>query len=180
MEAAKAGLQGMTVRDGGAETTGVPGHWRVLIFGQNPNRTLCRVLIWGVVVIAFFHHLLVPIQIVGSSMWPTYHNGSLNFVNRWSYTGTAPTHGDVVALEADGELLLKRIVAGPGDTVAIVNGQLQINERTLADPFARFKIPWEMDPMTLGSDEYFVIGDNRSASIFCTVEKKHILGKILF
>ena len=41
-------------------------------------------------------------------------------------------------------------------------------------------IPWEMDAIKLGPSEYFVIGDNRAASIFCTVRKKDILGKTVF
>jgi signal peptidase I len=138
------------------------------------------VALWGVLAIAFFQHLLVPIQIIGSSMQPTYRNGSLNLVNRWSYTKKPPGRGDVVALNAEGELLLKRIVALPGETVAIANGQIYVDDQLLADPFSSHAIPWEMDPIQLSGDEYFVIGDNRSASIFCKVCKTDILGKTVF
>jgi signal peptidase I len=114
-------------------------------------------------------------------MSPTYRNGSLNLVNRWSYTRKhLPNRGDVVALSLDGELLLKRIVALPGERVSIQNGALRINDRRLADPFSASAIPWEMDPITLQPGEYFVIGDNRAASIFCRVAKQDILGKTIF
>lgn len=156
------------------------GELRQFVFGPRPGRTLCRVALWSVLAVAFFHHLLVPIQIIGSSMSPTYKNGSLNLVNRWSYAKKQPSRGDVVALNADGELLLKRIVALPGETVAILNGKIHVNERPLADAFSRESVPWEMDPVALGPDEYFVIGDNRSASIFCKVCKQDILGKTVF
>lgn len=155
-------------------------HFREFVFGANPNRTLFRVAVWSVMAVAFFHHLLVPIQIIGSSMSPTYRNGSLNLVNRWSYAKKPPIRGDVIALNAEGELLLKRIVALPGETVTITGGQIFIDERPLADRFSYEPIPWEMDPIELGPDEYFVIGDNRSASIFCKVCKKDILGKTVF
>ena len=154
--------------------------WRVICFGQNPNRTLCRVLIWGVIIVTCFHHLLLPIQIIGSSMTPTYHTGSLNFVNRWSYTALQPKRGDVVAVRVDGELLLKRIVALPGETVSISRGELWINDAVHLDEFSIHIIPWEMKPVALRAGEYFVIGDNRSASVFCAVEKRSILGKIVF
>ncbi len=153
---------------------------RRFVFGPRPSRTLCRVAVWSVLTITFFHHLLVPIQIIGSSMAPTYRNGSLNLVNRWSYAKKPPVRGDVIALSSEGELLLKRIVAVPNESVAIANGKLYVNERPLADAFSSMKIPWEMDPVSLGPDEYFVIGDNRSATIFCKVSKRDILGKTIF
>ena len=154
--------------------------FRQFIFGPRPDRTLARVLIWSLLTITFFHHLLVPIQIIGSSMSPTYRSGSLNLINRWSYSKHAPVRGDVIALEAEGELLLKRIVALPGETIAIVNGELQVNGAPLADQFAAHRIPWEMDPIPLRSNEFFVIGDNRASSIFCKVTKEDILGKVVF
>jgi signal peptidase I len=153
---------------------------RQFVFGPRPHRTLCRVILWSVLTIAFFHNLLVPIQIIGSSMSPTYLNGSLNLVNRLSYTKRPPHRGDVIALRADGELLLKRIVALPGESVGISNGKIQINGHPLADQFSFEKIPWEMEAVHLGKDEFFVIGDNRAASIFCKVPKNDILGKTVF
>jgi signal peptidase I len=154
--------------------------FRELVFGPRPHHTLARVLLWSILTITFFHHLLVPIQIVGSSMAPTYYSGSLNLINRWSYSKHPPGRGDVVALQSDDELLLKRIVALPGETIAIVNGELQVNGAPLADQFSMHKIPWEMDPIRLHANEYFVIGDNRAASVFCKVSKRDILGKIVF
>ena len=153
---------------------------RQFVFGPRPQRTLGRVLVWSVLSILFFQQLLVPIQIIGSSMAPTYSNGSLNLVNRWSYAGRLPDRGDVIAVRADGELLLKRIVALPGEKVAIVNGEIEVNGAPLSDEFSRFKVPWEMEPLRLGVNEFFVIGDNRAASVFCKVSKNDILGKTIF
>jgi signal peptidase I len=154
--------------------------FREFIFGPRPHHTLARVLLWSVLTLIFFHHLLVPIQIIGSSMAPTYRSGSLNLINRWSYNKHAPIRGDVIALRADDELLLKRIVALPGESIAIVDGEIQVNGSALADQFSGHKIPWEMDPIHLRAGEYFVIGDNRSASVFCKVKKNDILGKVVF
>jgi signal peptidase I len=153
---------------------------RQFVFGVRPHRTLFRVVLWAILSLAFFHHLLVPIQIIGSSMSPTYSNGSLNLVNRWSYAGRTPHRGDVIAVRAEGELLLKRIVALPGETVAIVRGEIEVDDQVLSDQFSTLKVPWEMDPIRLGANEFFVIGDNRPASVFCKVRKDDILGKTLF
>ncbi len=154
---------------------------RQFVFGPRPQRTLCRVLVWCVLTVTFFHQLLVPIEIIGSSMSPTYRNGSLNLVNRLSYTKAhPPKRGDVIALRSDGELLLKRIVALPGESVAIENGSLRVNGRRLTDEFSRRSIPWEMDAIALGEGEYFVIGDNRAASVFVKVPQRDIVGKTVF
>jgi len=175
MEAIKAGVVSVPLIR--VDTTQL----RHFVFGPRPHRTLCRVLVWCVLTVTFFHHLLVPIQIIGSSMSPTYRNGSLNLVNRLSYTNIhAPQRGDVVALNAEGELLLKRVVALPGETVGIQRGAIRIDDHRLKDQFSRTVIPWEMEPVRLGQDEYFVIGDNRAASVFCKVPKRDILGKIIF
>ena len=174
MGAAKAGIA--TIPQFEVDT----GELRQFVFGSRPQRTLLRVLVWSVLSVAFFHHLLVPIQIIGSSMAPTYSNGSLNLVNRWSYAGRMPNRGDVIAVRAEGELLLKRIIAVPGETVAIVNGEIEVNNAPLSDEFSGLKVPWEMEPVYLGMNEFFVIGDNRSASVYCKVRKTDILGKTVF
>lgn len=155
-------------------------NWRVLIFGARPKRTLFRVIVWVCLILGLFHNLLLPIQIIGSSMSPTYRNGSLNFVNKLSYASAVPTRWDVVALEADGELLLKRIVGMPGEVVSIRRGEITIDGVVLADEFSRVLVPWEMNPVSLGPEEYFVIGDNRSSSVFGKIRQKQILGKVVF
>jgi signal peptidase I len=162
------------------EAQDTPSQWRQFCFGTNPVKTFKRVLIWSIAAIFIFNNLLVPIQIIGSSMSPTYRDHSFNFVNKLSYGRTPPHRGDVIALEAEGELLLKRIVAIPGEKIAIHNGALRLNGKQLKDSFANLEIPWEMPPVSLGPEEYFVIGDNRSSSVFCKIHKNQILGKLVF
>ena len=179
MDAAKAGVRVIALANPQASES-VADAWRVLFFGPNPNRTLCRVVLWGVLLVAIFHQMFLPIQIIGSSMSPTYSNGSLNFVNRWSYTGTLPNRGDVIALRTEDELLLKRIVALPGEKVAIEGGEIFVNGNLLIDDFSQSLVPWQMEAVHLGPGEYFVIGDNRSSSVFGKIAKGQILGKVVF
>ena len=179
MDVAKAGMGVVVLADAPARETAAE-EWKIWVFGPNPNRTLARVVLWGVMLVAAFHHIFLPIQIVGSSMSPTYQSGALNFVNRLSYTGGGPNRGDVIALRSEDELLLKRIVALPGETVCIQAGQIKINERVLNDDFSMSRVPWEMDPVQLGPGEYFVIGDNRSSSVFGKVARPQILGRVVF
>src|SRR5687768_12448521 len=121
MGAAKAGIA--TIPQFEVDT----GELRQFVFGSRPQRTLLRVLVWSVLSVAFFHHLLVPIQIIGSSMSPTYSNGSLNLVNRWSYAGRMPHRGDVIAVRAEGELLMKGVMA-VGGSLAVMEGGVVVDE----------------------------------------------------
>jgi signal peptidase I len=154
--------------------------WRQICFGTNPSRTLVRVSVWAIATTLFFHRLLLPIQIVGSSMAPTYSTGSMNFINKLSYVGHEPTRGDIIALSTTDELLLKRIVGLPGEQVSITRGHIQINGKPLEDKFSKIRIPWETKPIRLRNDEFYVIGDNRENSVFGPVTREQILGKIVF
>ena len=62
------------------------------------------------------------------------------------------------------QLFVKRIVALPGERVAIVEGRLQIDAAAVEETFAARPSRRDMDERTLGPGEYFVLGDNRPAS----------------
>ncbi len=61
-------------------------------------------------------------------------------------------------------LFVKRLVALPGDTVEIREGQLFVNDSPVPDPPAMGSAPSDYPPRTLRSNQYFVLGDNRRAS----------------
>lgn len=157
------------------------GRWRRLLFGSDPRVTLVRVLIWAVLTFLFFHHLLLPIKIIGSSMSPTYRHGSVNFINRMAYLRQLPRRGDVVAIRLGNELLLKRIVGLPGEAIQIDDGTIIINGTPLDDEFALSRVWCDRPVKTrLGTEEFFVIGDNRQTSWFAKIRKDEIIGRIVF
>jgi signal peptidase I len=158
--------------------TGSP--WREKFFGINPNKTLKRVIVWAVMATIAFHEFILPVEIDGSSMTPTYTNGSLNLINRVCYYREEPACGDVIALKLDNELLLKRIVAGPGQTVSLAEGTLYVNGYPIQDKFSKEKVPYDMGAVHLDQDEYFVIGDNRANTIFGKITRQQIVGRVLF
>ena len=100
-----------------------------------------------------------PSQIIGKSMDPTLRDQSIHFIGPVLH----PKVGDIVTLQLVGKdySLVKRVVAGPGDAV-IHQGETII----------------------LGTDEYYVLGDNRDAStdsrIFGPVHRSEITGQLLF
>ena len=119
-------------------------------------------------------------------MLPTYGPGELNLVNRAAYGMSSPRRGDIVAIEMAGPhvLYVKRIIGLPGERVAVSGGQVRINGVDLPEHYVRFRRPWDVAEVTLGSREYFVMGDNRGMSAgehdFGRVDVGRILGRVVF
>lgn len=119
------------------------------------------------VVLTFFFGTYT--NMVGASMEPDLYNGQRVYVNRFSYTLSTPKVGDVVVFLPNGNTnthyYVKRVVAGPGDTVLIQNGVLYVNG--LESPWVKMKI---LDPGIAGTElamelgQYFCIGDNPGSS----------------
>lgn len=137
-------------------------------------------IVWAAGALMLFHYMLVPIKVSGASMAPTYRDGSVNFINRLAYTKHAPMRGDVVVLQDGLDLILKRVIAIPGERVTLKQGVFNINGKPLDDQFSQWRVHWEVDPVTLGPNEYFVIGDNRTYSMFGKFDRHAILGKVVF
>lgn len=116
-------------------------------------------------------------RIQGGSMLPTLHNRDFALVWRLPYQFREPRRGDVVICHYPGrkmkrlpflpQAFVKRVIGLPGDTLEWVEGELLLNGTPLAEPYldpARCRFPRTRPPVTLGPDEYFVLGDNRDSS----------------
>ncbi|HSH94483.1 MAG TPA: signal peptidase I [Roseimicrobium sp.] len=148
-------------------TASRPGFtWQRLVIGSHPKRTLIRIFVLIIVSFGLFRGPLLPIRVTGISMFPTYFDGSINFVNRLAFVASGPKRGDIVAVHntnADPkEVLLKRVIALPGETVSIHRGQVLIDGKPLRELYVKQRNSWYEDPRKLGPDEYYVVGDNRS------------------
>lgn len=159
---------------------------RRLVFGRNPRRTLIRILVLAGVSFVVFGWMLTPIRVRGISMEPAYRDGALNLVNRVVYRFRSPARGDVVAIRLAGPhvLYVKRIVGLPGERIAFVNGNLQVNGTPLAEPYVLNRNPWDVPEVACGPREYFVVGDNRGMRAgdhdFGRVDARRILGTLVF
>jgi len=154
---------------------------------NRPRRTplvrgkfLIKALFLAGLCFVFFKFGLMPVKILGESMQPTYRDGTLHFLNRMAYWSEGPQRGDVVGLQtSDGDIYIKRVVGLPGETVAISRSKVFINDQPLSEPYVRGFLPLTPTTNTLGSDEYFVMGDNRSVSVLGPLPRERILGKIV-
>lgn len=134
----------------------------------------------------------MKISMVGVSMEPALYNGQEVLVNRFIYKITSPKRGDVIAFLPNGNqnshYYLKRIVGLPGESIQIIDGYVYINGERLPedeyDKMADYGIAG--NEIQLGSDEYFVLGDNRNMSEdsrsgnIGAVKKDTIAGKAWF
>lgn len=162
-------------------------HWlQVIAVGRNPRRTLIRIAVVVVSCFLLFHFVLLPVQVHGISMLPTYKDRSINFVNRLAYVWHEPRRGDVVSVRAWAglhEMLMKRIIGLPGETVAFDDGRVLIDGKPLAEPYEKWQCDWTLPPEKLGPDQYFIVGDNRTMPWrlhkFGRVMRDRIVGKVL-
>jgi len=141
---------------------------------------LATVLVLGALFFSIFKFWMMPVKILGESMYPTYRNGTRHFLNRMAYWSAEPQRGDVIGMRApDDDLYIKRIIGLPGDTIEITNAVIFVNGAPLRDPLEA-PVPRLVHPFTLDPNEYWVIGDNRFISVFGPITRKDILGKIVF
>ena len=160
--------------------------WREAFLGRNPGQTLVRLGVLVIVSVAVFHWILLPVRTYGPSMLPTYSSGTFHLVNRVGYLWRSPRRGDIVAVRMAGlsVVYVKRIVGLPGERVAIRSGMVTVNGHPLDEPYVERNARWEMGELALGSDEFFVVGDNRGMRMadheFGRVKRGRIAGPILF
>lgn len=138
-------------------------------------------LIIIVVVILIRTFIITPVRVDGASMNKTLENGQILLL----YKLGSIKRFDIVVLdeEIEDEIIIKRIIGMPNDTVEIKNGVLYINDKEIEEEYAYGETS-DYDKITLGDDEYFILGDNRPISkdsrYFGPVKKDEIIGKVIF
>lgn len=125
----------------------------------------------------------------GSSMLPALTDGDHLIVDKISYRFSEPKRFDIIVfryLYQEDSYYIKRIIGLPGETVQIQDGLIYINGELLEEEYgnAQMDNPGRaIQPVTLGPDEYFVLGDNRNLSsdsrdsLVANVGKEQIVGK---
>ncbi len=131
------------------------------------------------------HLFLAQATIVyGQSMEPNLLERQRLIIDKISFRLHPPQRNDIVVLNLPGmeEMLVKRIIALPGETVEIHQGTVYIDGDPLPEPYPHGTGLSNMPPVTLGPLSYFVLGDNRDNSndsrSFGPVKREHILGRV--
>lgn len=140
-----------------------------------------------VIAIAINLFLAQATQVLGQSMEPNLHTSQRLVVEKVSYHFHGPRRGDIVVIdlpEAGPELLIKRVVGLPGDTISSQRGQVFINGEPLDEPYISSPGGRDIPEQVVPPLHVFVMGDNRQFSNdsrnFGTVPIDNIVGRAWF
>lgn len=131
-------------------------------------------------------------EVEGSSMEATLSDGDNLLVDKITYRFKEPERFDIIVFPfqyKEDTYYIKRIIGMPGETVQIdESGKIYIDGEVLEESYGREVIRPELvgraaEPVTLGEDEYFVMGDNRNNSsdsrteVVGNIHRKDIIGR---
>lgn len=124
-----------------------------------------------IIAFALVHFIGEKTSIIGESMAPTLENDDTIIINKFVYELSSPNRNDIVVFKPFGNdklhYYIKRVIGLPGETVQILDGDIYINGELLEENINVDKITnagLASKTITLGTDEYFVLGDNRNNS----------------
>lgn len=163
--------------------------------GTRVSRWLLRALrevaetVIPAVVIALVINLFLAqaTQVLGQSMEPNLHSTQRVVVEKVTYRFLhGPRRGDIVVIDLPGqtEMLIKRVVGLPGESVEVRNGQVYIDGEQLDETWTVRPGGGNYGPQTIPPLRVFVMGDNRGASndsrSFGPVAIEHVVGHAWF
>ena len=161
---------------------------------------LQEIIIWlfQIALVCFAAFVLVwyfgqRVSVIGDSMNPGLKNGDITLVNRLVYDVRKPRRGDIIAFKPNGnessQYYMKRVIGLPGETIECKEGIIFIDGEMLEEDYKTTAIE-ELglleEPITLKSDEFFVLGDDRQSSEdsrmanIGNVKRSEIAGKVWF
>ena len=149
-------------------------------------RSTVHALVVGAAVAALIATLVLPVlQIAGTSMEPSLNDGDIVLLMKTDRLET----GDLCAFYYSNKILIKRIIAVPGDYLWInPDGTVYLNGTELIEPYVSEKALGECDvqfPYQVPENQYFMMGDHRETSIdsrssvIGSIAEDQIIGKIL-
>ncbi|MCR1840819.1 signal peptidase I [Murimonas intestini] len=146
---------------------------------EKPKKSVPKVIFgwtFQIIVVIMFAYVLVYFfgqtrTNIGQSMDTTLSGGDTVLLNEMSYRLGGPKRNDVIAFKPNGSAnshsYIKRVVGLPGETIQIRDGMIYINDKIYLEkkdytPMTEAGLAEE--PIVLGTNEYFVLGDNRNNS----------------
>ena len=143
------------------------------------------------IVIPIRYFVFQPFIIKGNSMEPNFHQGDYLIVDEISYRFKEPQRGDVIVFrypQDTSQRFIKRIIGLPGETVTMNEGNITISkgieERILNESdYLPKQNYFDNVSLSLGENEYFVLGDNRFASFdsrkWGSLSRDYIVGRVI-
>jgi signal peptidase I len=121
----------------------------------------------AVVVMLALRFVVEPIKVDGHSMEDTLMPDEYVLVTKYEYLREPPQRFDVVSCKypQNNKSFVKRVIGLPGETVALIDGELYINGQQIEQPFELRKPCDDYGPETVPEGHYIVMGDNRLVSV---------------
>lgn len=165
--------------------------------GSKKKKSIIREVISWIIYLVFvfaavyliIHYVGERTEVKGDSMYPALQDGDNLIVDKISYRFTDPKRFDIVVFPfryQEDTFYIKRIIGLPGETVQIDDGKIYVNGKVLSESYGYETISnpgLASSPITLGEQEYFVLGDNRNNSAdsrepsIGTISRSDIIGK---
>lgn len=132
-----------------------------------------------IVVLLVRTFIATPIKVNGNSMYKTLDGSEFMILNKLAKIDRY----DIVVVDTKNDELIKRVYGLPGEKISIENNSIYINDKKIEDIYAYGETS-NYESITLGSDEYFILGDNRVVSLdsrtIGPVKEKQIKGTTNF
>mgnify|MGYP003423931754 FL=1 len=152
---------------------------------------LVRFILVAVIIVLPIRILVAqPFIVSGSSMFPTFEDKQYLIVDQITYRFEEPKRGDVIIFRYPldtSKFFIKRVIGLPNEEVVIKNGHVTVfdaegEEMDLEEPYLK-NVSTDSMRVKLKADEYFVMGDNRTASsdsrAWGVLPRENIVGKAL-
>ena len=155
-------------------------------YGETLSSTLFSLVVVAALAVLIATILLPVFQLYGSSMAPNLNDGEIVVSVR---TGK-PEQGDLIAFYYNNKVLVKRVIATPGQWVALdEDGNVYVNGEALEEPYLKEKDMGDCDiemPYQVPDGRWFVMGDARATSVdsrnkaIGCVSEEQIVGRLVF
>lgn len=149
------------------------------------------VLISSAIIIPIRLFLIQPFYVKGASMEPNFYEQEYLIIDELSYRFRMPERGEIVVFKYPRDhkqYYIKRIIGLPGETVEISDGHVVVynkehpNGIVLEEDYLTQDLTTGKEKVTLGINEFYVLGDNRDASMdsrsFGVVDKDELIGRV--
>lgn len=173
---------------------------------------IVETIILAAVIFFLVRSAVQTFRVEGRSMEPTLYTGQRLLVNKaayWSFDANAilryvpghsaetaepnhvyplgePKRGDVIVFRYPRDPnrdFIKRVIAEPGDTIAIREGTVYLNGQAVEEPYVKTAPRYDVPEQTVPPGQYFVLGDNRNSSsdshVWGMVPRENIIGQAL-
>lgn len=155
--------------------------------------TLKVIVLSLAIIIPIRYFIIQPFYVKGASMEPNFHDHEYLIIDEISYRLREPRRGEVIVFRYPydrSQYFIKRLIGLPGETIKIENGQITIVNQEHPDGFVLNEEMYLPATYTQGSelialadDEYYIMGDNRDASLdsrsFGSIKESDIIGRTL-